>query len=459
MNRRTFLQLTAAATFAASVRNHHLRAADSSGNATPAFWKLAPTPPMGWNSYDYYGATVTEAQYLANAQYLQKHLLPCGYQYAVIDYLWFDPTQATPGVWKRGPLAMDKFGRLLPSLNKFPSAHGGVGFKPLAQKIHTMGLKFGFHIMRGIPRQAVVANTPIEGSTYTARDAADVHSICVWNNDMYGVRGNTPAGQAYYDSLMRLYHSWGTDFIKVDDLSRPYHKDEIHAIRNALNKFAPGIVFSTSPGATPVAQGNDITHHANMWRIRDDFWDSWPILNNMIDLVAAWKGFAGPGHWPDCDMICLGHIGEDAVGGLRMTHFTMDEQRTMMTLWGIAPSPLILGMDLTKMDPWTLSLIANPEMLAINQDPLGAQGIRVTQHGELESWAKKLHNGDLAMAMFNRGNKNGMPVTAAWTGLGVPDRAVVRDIWNQRTLGEFNGKIELPVASHGAHLLRISPPA
>lgn len=134
MNRRTFLQLTAAASFAAAAGSGNIRAADSSGNSTTAFWKLALTPPMGWNSYDYYGSTVTEGQYLANARYMKTYLLQCGYDYAVIDYLWFDPTQATRGVWKRGPLAMDKFGRLLPALNKFSSAHGGVGFKPLAQK-------------------------------------------------------------------------------------------------------------------------------------------------------------------------------------------------------------------------------------------------------------------------------------------------------------------------------------
>lgn len=456
MKRRTFLQLTTAAAAAAIARGNPGSAAVFDGSSAPAFWRLAPTPPMGWNSYDYYGSTVTEAEYLANARYLRKYLLPHGYHYAIIDYLWFDPTQATRSVWQRGPLAMDKYGRLLPALNKFPSASSGAGFRPLSEKIRGMGLKFGFHIMRGIPRQAVAANAPIADSRYTAREAADVQSTCRWNSDMYGVRGNTAAGQAYYNSLIRLYHSWGAQFIKVDDLSSPYHKDEIHAIRRALDKFGTSIVFSTSPGATPVSEGNDIERNANMWRIRDDFWDSWPILNNMIDLVAAWKGFAGPGHWPDCDMICLGHIGKDAVGGLRMTHFTMDEQRTLMTLWGIAPSPLLLGMDLTKMDPWTLSLIANPEMLAINQDPAGAQGFRVARHGPLESWAKKLHNGDLAMAMFNRGNHDGQFVTAAWSGLGLPARAVVRDVWNQRTLGDFNASIALPVASHGAHLLRIS---
>ena len=302
---------------------------------------------------------------------------------------------------------------------------------------------------------------------------------------MYGVRGNTAAGQAYYDSLIRLYHSWGTDFIKVDNLSRTYHRAEIHAIRRALNKYGPDIVFSASPGPTPVSEGNDIEHHANMWRIRDDLWDSWPILNNLIDMVAVWKGFAGPGHWPDCDMICLGHIGLRSVGGPRMTHFTMDEQCTMMTLFAIAPSPLFLGTELGRMDPWTFSLIANPEMLAINQDPLGAQGIRLSRHGPVESWAKKLHNGDVAMAIFNRGDygqyvtesplrhaydivinrggydgrgHDGQHAVASWIGLDLPERAVVRDIWNQRTLGEFNGSISLPVASHGARLLRIARP-
>ncbi len=460
MNRREFIQLSAAAALAATARPGNIIAADlkavADDSATPAFWKLATTPPMGWNSYDSYGAMVTESQYFANAQYMRDHLLPHGYQYAVIDYLWFDPWQAPRDIRHHGPLAMDRYGRLLPVTNKFPSARGGAGFQPVAEKIHAMGLKFGFHIMRGIPRQAVAANTPIEGSTFTARDAADTHSTCTWNNDMYGVRGDTPAGQAYYNSLMRLYRQWNADFIKVDDLSRPYHKDEIHAIRGALNHFAPSIVFSTSPGATPVSEGTDIEHNANMWRIRDDFWDYWPLLDNMVDLVAAWRGFAGPGHWPDCDMICLGHIGAESVGGPRMTHFTMDEQRLMMSMWAVAPSPLFLGMDLTKMDPWTLSLIANPEMLAVNQDPLGAQGMRIAKHGPLETWAKHLHDGDVAVALLNRGSNNGQHVTADWTSLGMPAKVVVRDIWNQRTLGEVANHVSLPVAGHGARLLRVS---
>lgn len=425
--------------------------------AEPEFWKLAPTPPMGWNSYDYYGSTVTEAEFLADAEAQQRLLLPFGYEYTVIDFLWFDPMQATPAVARRGPLAMDRFGRLLPALNKFPSAHNGRGFKPLADRIAAMGLKFGIHIMRGIPRQAVAANTPIQGTNFTARQAANVHSVCAWNDDMYGVRGDTPAGLAYFNSLIQLYASWGVTFIKCDDLSYPYHKAEIHALRRALDRFGPHIVLSTSPGPTPVSEGSDISHCANMWRIRNDCWDSWRIIDNMIDLVAGWKGFVGPGHWADCDMLPLGRIGKDCVGGRRMTELTMDEQRTVMTLWGIAPSPLFMGGKLPGMDPWTRSLLTNVEMLAINQDHLGAQGTRISRHGPLECWAKPLAGGDMAVALFNRGPANGRWVEAKFAQIGFSPRAIVRDVWNSRTLGEFRHQIHLPVSSHGARLLRLSP--
>lgn len=453
MRRRQFLQAAAAAGIAlASDKNGFAAPHDTH----PAFWKLAPTPPMGWNSYDYYGATVTQAEFLANAEYQQQYLLPMGYQYAVIDYLWFDPTQATPGVARPGPLAMDHFGRLLPAQNKFPSARAGMGFKPIADRITAMGLKFGIHIMRGIPRQAVAANLPILGTRFTARQAADIHSVCAWNNDMYGVRGDTAAGQAYFNSLIQLYASWGVTFIKCDDLSHPYHKVEIHALRRALDRFGPHIVLSTSPGPTPVSEGRDISHCANMWRIRNDCWDSWRIIDNMIDLVAAWKGFVGPGHWADCDMLPLGRIGKDAVGGRRMTELTMDEQRTVMTLWGIAPSPLFMGGKLPGMDPWTRSLLTNIEMRAVNQDRLGAQGTRISRHGPLECWAKPLSGGDVAVALFNRGSINGQQVTTNFASVGFASRAVVRDIWNNRTLGTFTRRISLPVSSHGARLLRLS---
>lgn len=460
MDRRSFLKTALTVGSTSILINKSAPLAWASGMKTgvnPRYWALAPTPPMGWNSYDTYGSSVTESEYLANSEVLQNKLLPFGYQYSVIDFLWFDPRLAPKHLKVDKPTVIDKYGRCMPAVNKFPSAKGGVGFKPIGDKIHAMGLKFGIHIMRGIPRVAVEQNTPIEGTSFHARDAADTSSTCPWDKHMYGVKGNTKAGQAYYDSLIRQYAQWGVEFIKVDDLSRPYHLDEIHAIRNALDKYAPHIVFSTSPGETPVSEGKDIERHANMWRMTDDFWDNWKSLAHTIDVLHNWHGFGGPGHWPDCDMLCLGHIGLRCVDGPRFTRFTMDEQRTVMSMWALAPSPLMLGSNLTKLDPWTLDLITNNEMLAINQDPLGRQGIRVSQNGPLEVWAKDLNDGSKAVGLLNRGTKNGDMITVNWNDLNIKGKQTVRNIWQHEELGMFTNTFSAPVSAHGTVLVKIKP--
>ena len=193
---------------------------------SPAYWKMAPTPPMGWNSYDSFGDNVTEEEILANARYQQEHLLSHGWKYVVVDYRWYDPGahDNNPNGRAGAKLAADRFGRLVPAPNRFPSAAAGKGFKPLADRLHAMGLKFGIHVMRGIPRQSVKANTPIEGSDFKAADAANTANICPWCPDMFGVDADKPAGQAWYDSILRQYADWGVDFVKVDDLSSPYAK-------------------------------------------------------------------------------------------------------------------------------------------------------------------------------------------------------------------------------------------
>jgi alpha-galactosidase len=180
------------------------------GDAT----RLAVTPPMGWNSWDSYGTTITEAEYKANAEWMAGHLKPYGWQYAVVDEGWYiqNPESGGKPAWQ---FSLDAEGRFLPAPNRFPSAANNAGFKPLADYMHSLGLKFGFHIIRGIPREAVAKNLPIAGSSYHAADAADQSDTCFWNPDTYGLKNN-PAAQAYYDSLARLYAGWGLDFIKVD---------------------------------------------------------------------------------------------------------------------------------------------------------------------------------------------------------------------------------------------------
>lgn len=427
--------------------------------ATPPAWKaLAPTPPMGWNSYDAFGSSVTEEEVLANAAYQKKHLLKHGWNYVVIDYRWSDATaaeHASHGIG--GLLTMDAYGRLLPAPNRFPSAANANGFRPLADKIHAMGFKFGIHVMRGIPRQAVQAKTPIEGSKFNAFDAAtNPESRCSWCADMTGVIATTQAGQDYYDSLFRLYASWGVDFVKVDDLSKPYHKDEIEAIRRALDRCGRPIVLSTSPGPTPTNQRDSITANANMWRISGDFWDNWADLNKAFDLIADWQGAGGPGHWPDADMIPFGRVAirVSDVGKDRRSRFTRDEHQTLMALWSLAPSPLMLGTNLPELDDWTLALITNDEILAVNQDPLGSPARRVARQGKTEVWVRDLKDGSKAVGLFNRGDEE-TEVTLQWNDASLSGSQSVRDLLHRQDLGSFENEYAAKLPRHGCALLRL----
>jgi hypothetical protein len=423
----------------------------------PAHWKLAPTPPMGWNSYDAFGSSVTEDEVLANARYLKQHLLAHGWNHVVVDFRWADATAADyPPNGIGGPLVADAFGRLMPAPNRFPSAAEGRGFAPLAGEVHALGLRFGIHVMRGIPRQSVAANTPIEGSEFRAADAADRRSVCAWCPDMWGIDAGTRAGQDWYDSIFRLYASWGVDYVKVDDLSPPYRKAELEAIRRAIDRCGRPMVLSVSPGGTPVAESGHVARHANLWRISRDFWDEWGDLDEAFDLVARWQGVGGPGRWPDFDMLPLGRIGIRSVGGDRRTRFTRDEQVTLVTLWALGPSPLMLGANLPDNDAWTTSLITNDEVLAVNQDPLGRPARRVSRHGGAEVWLRELHDGAKAVGLFNRGEE---PVRVAlrWSEAGLTGALAARDLWRREPRGTFEGRLALPVPAHGAALLRLSP--
>lgn len=345
---------------------------------------FALRPPMGWNSYDYYDTTVDEAAIKANADYMAAHLKPYGWEYVVVDIEWFahgagtkrDQYQYIPF----NQLEMDEYSRLLPDPNRFPSSQNGAGFGPLADYVHSLGLKFGIHIMRGIPRIAAHHHCAIRfdnaitdysslHTEYTAADIADPSSICGWNPDMYGVR-NIPEGQAYYDSLIELYASWGVDFIKCDDICNtnvyphnPYSaRHEIEMLAKAIAKSGREIVLSLSPGPALIEQAWHYETYANMWRITDDFWDDWKLLKDMFKRCELWQAHVKPGCYPDCDMLPIGYLGK-GFGRERTTNFSLAEQRTMMTLWCLFGSPLMLGAELTKLDEETLALLTNQEIL------------------------------------------------------------------------------------------------
>ncbi len=322
-------------------------------------------PPMGWNSYDYYDTTVTEADIKANADYMAKHLKGFGWEYIVVDIAWYsceageqrDKYQYVPFA----KMEMDEYSRLLPDVKRFPSSKGGKGFGPLAEYVHSLGLKFGIHIMRGIPRRAAYLRTKIKGTDVTANEVANAYSICYWNPDMYGVNPKAEGAQEYYDSLLELYASWGVDFIKCDDICRMdagSSKDEIRMLHNAIEKCGRKIVLSLSPGPAIVDEQEFYHETANMWRITDDFWDRWELLLDMFDRCKKWEPFVRAGGYPDCDMLPMGKLGK-GFGSERDTNFTIDEQKTMLTLWCIFRSPLMIGAELTKLDAATMELLTN----------------------------------------------------------------------------------------------------
>lgn len=338
----------------------------------------AATPPMGWNSWDCYGPTVTEAEVKANADYMAKYLKPYGWDYIVVDIRWYVGNDKAHGYNEKDPdYVLDQYGRFLPAVNRFPSAAGGKGFKPLADYLHKKGLKFGIHIMRGIPVIAVKQNLPIKGTNVTARDIYSDKDQCSWLRDMYTVVPGKPGAQEYYNSLFELYASWGLDFVKIDDLSSPiYFEEEINMIRKAIDRTGRKIVLSTSPGETPIAHADHVQKNANMWRTVGDFWDSWQQLKEHFEVFERWNKWRSYGAYPDGDMLPMGKIGIRAErGNPRMTNFTPDEQYTLMTLWSIFKSPLMFGGNLPDNDPFTLSLLTNKKVLkvlneSINNKPL-----------------------------------------------------------------------------------------
>ena len=325
--------------------------------------------PMGWNSWDCYGAAVTEDTVRANAKYMADHLKDAGYEYVVVDIQWYEPGSENNEYHPFADLCMDGYGRLIPAPNRFPSAEGGQGFKPLADYVHSLGLKFGIHIMRGIPRGAVSKNTPVLGTDgIHARDIAKTASICVWNTDNYGVDPAKKGARAYYDSIFALYASWGVDFIKCDDICRelPHEEEELVMLSEALMNCGRDMVLSLSPGPAIIDKSELYKKTGNMWRITDDFWDDWKLLYAMFERAEKWSIHTGPGHYPDADMLPVGAI-RQVYDKDAWTAFTENEQITMMLLWCVLRSPLMIGGEMTKNDDFTLDLLTNKGLMDMHK--------------------------------------------------------------------------------------------
>ena len=431
---------------------------------------VAPTPPMGWNSWDAFGLTINEADYRANID-VMKALRPYGWTYAVIDEGWYMDNPFGDKLENR-VYQLDGKGLLIPSAARYPSSANGAGLKPLADWVHQQGLKFGIHIVRGIPKHAVERDLPIADSNYRASDAADTVDMCSWDDGNYGVRDNA-AGQAYYDSMMALYAIWGVDYLKVDCIAdHPYKESEIRQIAAAIKKAGRPIVLSLSPGPSQLRHTIEFRRYSQLWRISNDIWDSWEFrprstpdgfpsgVVTAFDHLAKWNGWAGAGHWPDADMLPFGSLTpHPGWGEPRQTRLTHDEVRTQFTLWSIGRSPLILGANLTKLDDFTRSIITNKEVIAINQTAWESHPVAdlPSEFANAQVWhalAGPRKKPTEYVAFFNVGE---VPITlnATWKQLGVHQFKSMRELWTGVRTPASGGRIKVTLPAHATALYRV----
>ena len=383
---------------------------------------LAQTPPMGWNSFDSYGVYLHEDAAFANLEAMADKLKPHGYEYFVIDNGWFGEYTLQEGTIFSAEkhahdIRINEYGHFLPSEVYFPG-----GLKPIADRCHELGLKFGVHLMRGIPRKAYELDLPIKGTKYTARDIAntDPEENCVWCDYCYAVDMTKPGAQEWYDGLIQYIADMGVDMIKYDDIVP--HPDEVEAVAKAIQKIGRPMLLSLSPGGTVDPEAIDFFRLGNMLRVTPDVWDEQKYIDLCFDAWRKWEGKEQPGFWIDMDMIPFGQLqlmsppsvdgaktvmdkGDVALAGKgvhRQCQLTKPQMKTFITMRAMAASPLMMGGDLPNLDEFSLMLITDPEMLACNQN--GVMGSLMMDQDGFETWKvnKRGTEHEGWIAVFNR---------------------------------------------------------
>lgn len=365
-----------------------------------------PAPPLGWNSWTNHGWKISEKAILENAFVMAVKLKASGYRYIVLDGGWHDnPEQGDSAV-------TDQYGKIT-SKERFPH-----GIAYLADTIHSLGLKFGIHIMRGVSRTGYKNNIPVFGTPYRVRDITDTSSLCSWSDDNYGIDMAKPGAQEYYDSFIAQLVSWGVDFIKIDDVTE--HPAEILAVKAAIKKTGKRVVLSLSPGDNSMIKNIEAFNAADMVRITPDIWDNQAGINQAFYSWKRWSGVTGRNFWADMDMIPFGHLGlcnpnpdyliagnnteGKEQGKERMSAFSLNQKYTFITLRAMSASPFFMGGDLPTSDSLSFAIITNKEMLACNQN--GVMGKLISEKDSLEVWEtgnkKNVNKGWIAV--FNRSN-------------------------------------------------------
>ena len=361
-------------------------------------------PPMGWNSFDCYGPRVTEDAVRANAEYMSENLKDFGWEYIVIDIQWYAYNSSVnmeeTGFVPFQRIELDEYARLYPCPQKFPSAAGSDGFSALATYIHSLGLKFGIHMMRGIPRVAAHSHSKLWNTEITADQIANPYSICEWNPDMYGVDPRKPGAQEYYDSVIELYAQWGVDLIKCDDIPDPSDelgRMEAEMIHSAVERLGRDMVVAFS-GPASVENYEFYRNNSQMWRVTDGFTDSWDDLREMFDICRNWVGRVSDSGFPDCDSLPIGQIGLGDTH--RRTEFTIEESKSIISLWSLCRSPLMVGSELTKLDHDTLQMLTNIGILRLTEVSEGAR--EAYRDSDVIVWRSvDRYDGAEYVAMFN----------------------------------------------------------
>jgi len=411
------------------------------------------TPPMGWNSWNVYLGSPDEEEMKAQMRSMAADLLPYGYQYFTTDAHWygFSNTQ-----YKDGTIfAWDEYGRPIPQPNKYPSSADGSGFKAMADYAHSLGLKFGLHMMRGLNKWMLGHGCCIKGTETKLEEIIDWNSPCHWDdkNGWYGVKLDHPDVQKWYDSLFENFASWGVDFIKYDDIAYPLQVIETEMIHNALEKCGRKMVLSLSPGEANVKDGEFYSAHANMWRISGDFWDDWQdCLRKSFDYLAAWNERIEYPGWPDADMIPIGWLCEKKSSrGLRprFCRFNQEEIQSLFTLFCIARSPLILTSNLLRDEADVLHVITQPDCLAVNQR--GKHPLCLKQDGDLHIW-RSAADGNEYLALFN------LSEAEQTFEVDIPQEfegKTALDVWNKEIYQLCHATSTFPITAHGVVFLRI----
>lgn len=447
------------------------RVGNAGSNAKP---DLAIKPPMGWNSFDSYGVALHEAAAMKNLEAMATKLKPFGYKYFVIDAGWFGEFKLQPGTIypderHASVLNVNEFGLLQPSKTYFPN-----GLKPIIERCHAVGLKFGIHIMRGIPRQSVELNVPIEGTNYRARDIVNKKDTCVWCLQNYGVDMSKPGAQEFYDNWIKQLADWGVDFLKVDDVV-PYPA-EVSAICKAVRKTGRDIVISLSPGNKVEEEALPFFKQANMLRVTRDIWDDQHDIDSCFDAWKRWHGKEDRNFHIDMDMIPFGELqimnplpvglkGDESKneiierkkkgelsnvellagkGWNRRSELTKDQMYTFITLRALAASPLMVGGDLTTMDEFSMSLLTNKEMIACNQNAV--MGKLVAENDKIEVWKtpeKNTENGWIGIFNRNQFSEKVFEISTNALGLKQSDYQMY-DIWNDKNIVDGQ-KLKIPV--------------